>query len=166
MRNDTMRWRSPSVDTQSWMLNGAMLQRVTGLRQSLVSGAGVVGDATVGWPDVAQGNAYAFAIRRDRAIQVGGPGRDAGWDPDAQTATSDVSDLYAVFDLFGDTAFDILRRGTELSLKTPSRGTARSLFGLPVFLYRIDTPVRFRIHVEHGFGEALIQYIETVSSQL
>ena len=110
----------------------------------------------IGWPDVATGEAYRITLRRDRVVDVGGEAPEEGWNAERGEATSDITDGWSVFDLSGPRAFDILKRGTEISLDTLSASVARRLFGLDVWLYRHsnDGWHRQRKHIGRSFGYA------------
>ncbi len=162
MRDDSAKWDAPAVLADTVRANGLVLTQVDLTRQTLISGPGVLAQTewpVVGWPGLAPAAPYAIALRRDRVLVVDGPEMTDGWHEETNCAVSDASDAYAVFDLSGARAFGVLQRGAELSLDVPSKSAARLLFGLGVFLYRIEAEDRFRIHVASGHAEALLAHI-------
>lgn len=158
MRNDNHRWDAPgelAVKT-----DGLTVAPVKGLRQTLVSGLDVLAkyyDHLITWPDVAEGESYALSLRRDRILIIGETDLRPGFDAAKGWAVSDLSDGYAVFDLYGPRAFEVLRRGAELRIDQPSRSVARRLFSFDVVLYQSEKEGNFRIHVSRSFGQALVQ---------
>lgn len=158
MRDDRNRWTAPDSNPATLDLGGATLERLAPLRQSLISGPGVRAASAlqlIGWPDIAPAQPYAIVLRRDRIVEVGGDPGTEGWDTGTNRAFSDISQAYAVFDLGGPRAFDILKRGTEITHDLASASVARKLFALDVWLYRHRTDDRYRIHVTHALSEAL-----------
>ena len=114
MRDDRARWPAPVADDKLLDLDGALLQPVHGLTQTLISGAELrtqTGLPLIAWPDRPTTDSYAISLRRDRILCIGNPPFDEGWHPDKALAVSDMSDGYTVFDLLGDGALDLLTRG-------------------------------------------------------
>lgn len=168
MRDDSARWDTPRDPAAAVDLGIAGLTPVQPIRQTLVSGPGILSKTDlplVEWPGAAPEGAYALSLRRDRVLLVDGPELMEGWDEEKARAVSDASDAYAVFDLSGPGAFDILRRGAELRLDIPSRSVARMLFGLGVFLYRLEDRATFRLHVARAQAEALVGSLGTAGRQ-
>ena len=162
MRDDRQRWTAPGALATSMDLDGATLERVAPPRQSLVSGPGIRTASTlplIGWPDIAPQPPYRITLRRDRVVEVGGPPGAEGWNSDRNEAFSDITAAYTILDLAGPRAFDILKRGTEISHDIPSASVVRKLFGLDVWLYRADAEDRYRLHIVHALGEALIGHL-------
>lgn len=158
MRDDSRRWDVPRAADSVIALGAARLRPVALGRQTLLSGSKVrhqTGLPLVEWPGAAPDGPCALGLRRDRVLLIEGPEMAEGWDARSARAVSDATDAYAVFDLAGPGAFDILRRGAELDLGTPSRSVARLLFGLEVFLYRMEAGETFRLHVARARAEAL-----------
>lgn len=164
MRDDRHRWAPPGAAEETHVLGEDRLTPVTGLRQTLISGPKVLREAVVGWPEVAEGEGYRLALRRDRVLEINGETRVPGWDADAQCAVSNADTLYAVFVLAGPGAFGLLQRGTEISLTTPSRSVARLFFGLPVLLYRRDDDT-YRLHVPSAQSEALVHHLRSADAE-
>ncbi|MEQ8293354.1 MAG: hypothetical protein RIA08_14210 [Roseovarius sp.] len=166
MRDDTALWDAPRDPAAPIDLGKAKLTRVQLTRQTLVSGPNVLQQTDlplVDWPGAAPAGAYAAILRRDRVLLVNAPEAPDGWNDTAQQATSDVTDAYTVFDLTGD-ALPFLQRGAEITPDIPSRSVARLLFGLGVFLYRLDDGTTYRLHVPRAHAEALIQHFEKAAS--
>lgn len=158
MRDDSHRWTPPRAPDAQIAGGDVTLRTVPGLRQTLISGPRVLRDVTVPlveWPTVADGAHYALSLRRDRVLAVGGPERADGWDSARGWAVSDVSDGYAVLDLQGEGAFEVICRGTEISLEQPSRSVSRLFFGIGAIVYRYGSETEFRIHVASGQSEAM-----------
>jgi len=165
MRDDTALWDAPRDPTEPIDLGPAQLTPVQLTRQTLVSGPDVLHQTDlplVEWPDAAPSGPYALTLRRDRLLLVNGPEAPDGWNDATRQATSDVTDAYSVFDLTGD-ALPLLGRGAEISPDIPSRSVARLLFGLGVFLYRLDNATTYRLHVPRAHTEALVKHVETAA---
>jgi hypothetical protein len=163
MRDDSEKWDAPDALPRVHTENGVTLTPVTLTRQVLISGPQVLSCPDwpiLRWPDIAPAPPYALSLRRDRVLLVDGPEMADGWHPDSGCAISDASDAYAVFDLSGRRAFEVLQRGAELRLDLPSPSVARLLFGLAVFLYRVEKGDRFRIHIASSQAEALVKSLK------
>ncbi len=166
MRNDVNRWSPPYGLPAPFERPGLTLSAVHLHRQSLISGPEVhrTGPGPlIGWPDIAKGDTYRIALRRDRVVEVNGAEVLDGWNTATREAFSDISDGWSVFDLTGPAALEILKRGTELSLDTPSASVARRLWGLDVWLYRHGGEDRFRLHIARAMDEALIGHIRAAA---
>jgi hypothetical protein len=164
MRDDSQRWDVPDALAGGYSANGITLAPVALTRQTLISGPRVLAQTKwpiVGWPAIAPAAPYALSLRRDRVLVIDGPAMEDGWFEDTCRAMSDASDAYTVFDLSGYRAFEILQRGAEIRLDAESNSVARGLFGLGVFLYRVNTADGFRIHVASGEAEALVKSLKT-----
>ncbi|MEM7209099.1 MAG: hypothetical protein AAF434_14850 [Pseudomonadota bacterium] len=163
MRDDRHRWPATADFNAPIDLGSATLTPVPLTRQTLVSGPDVraqINQALIGWPDIVENDSYAIACRRDRIMRINGPDAREGWDAANNQAISDASDAYAVFDLTGTDAMDLLKRGAEISLQSPSKSVARILFGLGVFLYRVGDKV-FRLHVARCDADALVGLLKS-----
>lgn len=160
MRDDSQRWDPVETLTAPLDFGAARLSRVTGLRQTLISGRHVAQADTVGWPAPASGTPYRIALRRDRVVEVGGPAGHDGWDSASGEARSDISDGWTILELDGAGALELLKRGTELSLAEPSASTVRKLWGLDCWLYRIETEDRYRLHIARALDQALIGHLK------
>ena len=159
MRDDRARWPAPVADDKLLDLDGALLQPVHGLTQTLISGAELrtqTGLPLIAWPDRPTTDSYAISLRRDRILCIGNPPFDEGWHPDKALAVSDMSDGYTVFDLVGDGALDLLNRGGAVSRTETSASVVRMLFRLEVFLYCDPSAKGFRIHVSSAHDSTLI----------
>ena len=164
MRDDRHLWTPPVALHDGFNLGGARLVEIALSRQTMISGPGARKAGDIGWPEVVGRATYRITLRRDRAIEVGGDVRPEGWDSTKGAAVSDVSDATRVFDLSGAQAFDILKRGTEISLDQPSASVVRLLFGIEVWLYRIKDERTFRLHVAHALGEALVGHLKAAAA--
>lgn len=158
MRDDRNRWNAPGSLGLPLEGPGVTVTPVTDLQQVLISGPDVRRSfaTLVEWPDVAQGGSYTLSLRRDRVMVIGGPARTEGWQESSQQAVTEMSDGYEVLDIAGPAAFDLLRRGAELSLTSPSRSVARLLFGMGTILYRHGSESTFRVHVGRSQAEAFL----------
>ena len=159
MRDDSDKWDAPDALTGPHAENGVVLTPVSLTRQTLISGPRVLSRPDwpiVTWPDIAPTAPYALSMRRDRVLLIEGPDMPDGWNGETERAISDASDAYAVFDISGDRAFEVLQRGAELRLDSDSKSVARLLFGFGVFLYRVNTADRFRIHVPSSQAGSLV----------
>lgn len=167
MRDDRTKWPPAGTSAGMLQLNGCRLSPVHPKRQTLVSGAGLSSrfdGPFLGWPDIADTDTYVLSLRRDRILIVNGPAQQDGWDSARNLAISDFTDGYAVFDLQGPAAFAVLRRGTEITLETPSRSVARLLFGLGVLVYRFGQEDGFRLHVARAHRDALLRRLQSSAS--
>ena len=167
MRNDTNRWSPPTGMPTAFEAPGLSLTAVHLTRQSLISGPEVrtnSATALIGWPDIAPDAPYRITLRRDRVVEVNGPAGSDGWNSATGEALSDISDGWSVFDLTGPAAMDILKRGTEISLITPSASVVRRLWGLDVWLYRHGSKDNFRLHIARAMDEALIGHIRAAAA--
>ncbi|MEQ9240872.1 hypothetical protein [Roseovarius indicus] len=168
MRDDTALWDTPRNPAAPINLGPAKLTPVHLARQTLVSGPNVLTQTDlplVDWPGAAPADAYAVTLRRDRLLLVNAPETPDGWNEATRQASSDVTDAYTVFDLTGD-ALPLLRRGAEITPDIPSRSTARLLFGLGVFLYRMEDAKTYRLHVPRAHAEGLVTHFEKAASHL
>ena len=161
MRDDRDLWAPALGLAAPLALHGADLSAVSLMRQSLISRIASLpkDEPQIGWPDVVETDCYRLSLRRDRIVEINCEARPEGWDASRQQAVSDVTHGYSVFHLSGPNALGILKRGTEISLNTPSRSVARVLFGLDVWLYRFGAEDAFRLHVPRAFGEAMIAHL-------
>jgi hypothetical protein len=164
MRDDRHLWTPPARLTDPLDLGGVTLMQVDVGRQVMISG-GAIGRDGVGWPDVALGDVYRVALRRDRVVEVGGAERTDGWDAKAGEAVSDISDGFEVFEMSGPNALDVLQRGTEITTDQASASVARVLFGLGVWVYRHGNENTFRLHVARAQSEALKGYLTEAGKQ-
>ena len=167
MRDDSHKWTPPAGVPAPLDLGGATLRAALLPRQTLISGTAVRQNSplpVIGWPDVATGEAYRITLRRDRVVEVGGDAPEEGWNAERGEATSDITDGWSVFDLSGPRAFDILKRGTEISLSEPSASVVRKLWGLDTWLYRHGSEDTFRLHIARAMEEALIGHIKAAAA--
>ncbi|MDB9707250.1 hypothetical protein OAA76_01520 [Planktotalea frisia] len=163
MRDDRNKWDELRGVDDIIDTNGAMVSTVSCPRQTLISGVNVLQQTgpVIGWPDIATSRTYSLSVRRDRVLIVGGDFREDGWHQDLGQAVSDASGAYTVLEISGPNAFELLKRGTELSLKIPSRSVARLAFGVGVFLYRHTNETTFRLHVASAQCQTMWQSLET-----
>lgn len=173
MRNDTAQW-SPDVGfARNKVTTGSVtLAQLEPARQTLVSGPyqaalalAELGGAT-GWAEPAQGETYALRLRRDRILVVNGAELADGWHDAAGLAVSDMTAGYSVFEITGNGAFDVLRRGTEISLETPSASVARAFYGYPVLVYAVVAQNAYRIHTPRGHGHNLWALLKNFCEQV
>lgn len=169
MRDDRHKW-APLASGTVVDLRTATLTPVKLHRQTLISGPDVLRQTelpVVQWPDVIGRESYALSLRRDRVLMVNGAAIATGWDQAKSWAVSNASDAFAVFDLSGADAFDLLTRGAELSLDSPSNSVTRRLFGLDVMLYRAALPdPTYRLHVATAMQDALINHLSSAAAHL
>ena len=160
MRDDRHKWEFLGNASLPLAVNNVTIALAPLKRQTLVSGTRVLQQFsdTVGWPDVAPGDDYALAIRRDRVLLIDHANvSQDGWHADLAQAVSDATDAYRVYDISGPNAFELLKRGGEMSWTVPSRSVARLLFGMGVFLYPHNDAQTFRLHVGRAQGQAMLQ---------
>ncbi|WP_109565835.1 hypothetical protein [Jannaschia seohaensis] len=146
---------------------GTILSRIRPERQTLVSGPGVLshpGPPQIGWPEIGPEGPVALRLRRDRVLLVDGPVMAEGWDAATGCAVTDMGSGLAVLQIKGPAAFDIVGRGAELSLDTPSRSVARLVFGLEVALYRHGQADRIRLHVDRSLTGTLWAALQDAAS--
>lgn len=169
MRDDRLKWTAPRGEVRFDLGGGTTLTQVKGLQLTLRSGTNVLNTTDlpqVGWPDIAPDGEHVLVMRRDRLLCVGGDTTAEGWDDTTQQAVSNMSDGYAVFDLSGDLAFQILQAGTEISLTLPSRSVVRQTFGLGLLIHRIKDEDTYRLYALRYNADALIGHIQAVASGL
>ena len=162
MRDDRKKWDVPDTFAEPLVLPGVELTRINADRQTIISAKDIllqVSDA-VGWPDIAQGVSYTLVLRRDRVLVVNGEPVADGWDGDRQQAVSDATDAYAIFQLTGPRAIEILKHGAAINLAQTSDSVARIMFGIEVYLYRHDDENRFRMHVSSSRAQSLWQNLK------
>ncbi len=145
MRDDSHKWAAPfdvsdvligEVDGKACRVSSASINRL-----SLISGTGVRTSSQIpliGWPEIAPDGPFALSMRRDRILEVNGSARTDGWDEVNSVAISDMTDGYHAFSVAGSGALNLLNRGADLFLETPSASVARLTFGLPSLIYRTD----------------------------
>ena len=169
MRDDSKRWPPPRDPSEVIEAPGLSIKKLSVERLILLSGPRALHQTKLPlaeWPGIQTGDSLALVLRRDRVIEVNGPTRADGWDSKAALATSDVTDGYAQVELSGANALNLLRRGTELDPKTPSRSTARLCFGLVVSLYRFGDENTFRMQVSSAQDEALWHALKDAAAHL
>ncbi len=162
MRNDNENWTPPQTSDAILSVDGFHLERIKLPRQTILSGPavlnrfqGTLGPA-IGWPDIAMAASYTVALRRDRLLMVNGPDFADGWDDTAQLAVSDMTGGFAVFELFGERVFDVLKRGADLNVLHSSRSAVRMFGGFGTILYRFQDQNRLRLHVNVTQEEAIL----------
>ncbi|MCI5095000.1 MAG: hypothetical protein MRY77_01650 [Rhodobacteraceae bacterium] len=174
MRNDAAKWTPfEGVERPEIEVEGVRMSAIADVPQVLVSGsvadmsAAEQFEAAVGWPDIAEAGSYRLRARRDRVMIVNGPAVEDGWDEARSLAVSNVSGAFAIIELTGPKALDVLRRGTELSLEDASGSVARSFHGYPAFIYRYHDAETYRIHVRtpmmEGFWGLLSTFLQRVN---
>lgn len=169
MRDDSDKWDAAASLSGPYAENGVVLTPVALTRQTLISGPQVLSRPewpVVTWPAIAPSPPYALCLRRDRILLVDGPDMAEGWHETTACAVSQVSDAYAVFDISGDRALDVLRRGAEVHLAAESKSVARLLFGLWVLLYRIGSAEGFRMHVPSSQAGTLVAFLKLALAAL
>jgi hypothetical protein len=169
MRDDSKRWLPPRSQDSKVEAPDLIINEISMSRLIMVSGPDALRQtelALAEWPAVVTETSYALSLRRDRVLEVEGPARPDGWDTAKNIAVSDVTDGFANFELSGQNAMNILRRGAEVDLGTPSRSVARLMFGFGVFLYRHGSDTRFRLHVPSAHRDAMWHALEDTAAHL
>lgn len=169
MRDDAKKWPALRDTAQEIIAPELCIKTVHADRLKLLSGTAARRQTNldlIEWPGMAKAKSYALSLRRDRVLEVNGPDRVEGWDASENIAVSDVTDAYTQVELTGRGAFQLLCRGAELDLQTPSRSVSRLLFGLSAFLYRHDNDQTYRIHVAASQDEALWHALHDASRHL
>ncbi|MEM8730039.1 MAG: hypothetical protein AAGF79_08975 [Pseudomonadota bacterium] len=169
MRDDRHRWDAPQRLDAPLESRGLRLSSLPLERQVFVSGPSVLTQMpvpVVAWPDPVFEDSYALALRRDRVLWVNGPEIADGWDPSSGQAVSNMSDGFEAYELSGEAAFELLKRGTEITLGEPSGSVIRLLFGLEVFVYRYRDEATYRLHVNAAQSDALIKHLRAACAQL
>lgn len=168
MRNDSAKWDRLRTAREFELSPKVRLKRVDGLQLTLLSGPRVLEQIDlpqIGWPDLAPLDPHAVMMRRDRVLIVGGASLPEGWDETTNQVASDMSHGYAVFDLSGPGALDVLQVGTELFLDRPSRSAARLAFGLGLLIHRFTDEHTYRIFVPRYHADALIAHLKAAGQQ-
>lgn len=158
MRNDSHKWDAPAESDEVLCTETLHITRIRPERQTIVSGVNALKQTTlplVSWPGGAGERSFALVLRRDRILEINGPERPDGWDDASTIAVSDMTDGYAVLDVKGTGALELLKRGGFVDVEKESRSVARSLFGLPALLYRRRDKDHFTIHVSRTFEQTL-----------
>ncbi len=159
MRKDNDNWDAPATDHRVVSADQLSVTQVHPDRQTLISGInanGLTHLELVGWPGIASADSYALVLRRDRILEVNGQHRADGWDDASQCAISDVTDGLAAFEITGQLALPILKRGGFIDPSMPSPSVARQCFGQSVFLYQAKPDI-FRLHVTRCYAQAMRQ---------
>jgi hypothetical protein len=167
MRDDSARW--DEIADADFSANGVAIRPVTLQRQTMISGPDVlrqIDAPIVRWPGPVEAACYSLSLRTDRVLVVNGRETTEGWHEGTSQAVSDMTDAFAVFDISGERALELLSRGGELRPDTPSQSVARLLFGLDVFLYGHGTGGDLRIHVASGHAAALIKALKAAAARL
>lgn len=169
MRDDRGKWDALRSDNDPIDINGVTIRSLSVKRQTLVSGVDILTKyhGSFGWPDLANGDNYALTVRRDRVLLVNhAPAPQDGWHEDLGHAVSDASDAYAIYEISGPNAFDLLKRGGEVSMDFASPSVARLMFGMGVFLYRFGDARTYRLHVASAqrltMQQSLYSYLQGV----
>ncbi len=157
-RGDATRGEPTSAETETVSGLNITLSRIKLQRQVWVSGTSALQRFKChSWPSITPGfkqaQAYSVCLRRDRVLLVNGTLMKDGWDAQLDLAITEVSDSYYVFKLVGENSLAVLRRGTEISLTTPSASAMRKLFGYDVVLYR-TAEIEFCLHIDRANAES------------
>ena len=168
MRNDTHKW--DPIDEATEVLNTESVKITTFQpeRQVIVSGVPalkVTDLPLVSWPEPVTVPSYALVVRRDRVLEVNGPAREDGWHDDIECAVSDMSYGYAVFDIVGPGAFELLKRGMAIT-NSPSASVVRSAFGIGAMLYAHGGADSYRMHVGRAHGQSMRKMLVTYSQAM
>lgn len=169
MRDDSQRWPPLRDARQGIDAPGLAIKEIGLERLTLLSGPRAMQQTSlplISWPDMTKADRYALCLRRDRILEVNGPTRTDGWDNENTLAISDVTDSHTVLQLSGPNAQPLLNRGTELDIRTPSRSTARLIFGFEAILHQHSDKNTFRLHVSASHGEALWNALHDISQHL
>lgn len=159
MRNDSHKWDAPTDHRLPLIRDDLTIRPIALHRQTLLSGPINTclqlanQPKATGWPDPAQGTAYALRLRRDRILSVNGPALPDGWHPQG-AAISDMTHGYACIEISGPRALPLLNQGTELDPATPSNSCMRLFHGWPCLIYQWQTD-SFRLHINAPHSEAL-----------
>lgn len=162
MRDDRHKWHALNSFSHPLTAPGVTITRIAAKRQTVISGPRVLTQqpAALGWPDIARGESYSLALRRDRLLIVNGDPLRDGWHANDQLAVSDATDAYMILQLEGPGALEILKQGAALDPARASASTARLLFGIGVLIYRYEHENCFRLHVPSAMAQALWQNLE------
>ena len=154
-------WTAARVGGDGWTA-----RRVSGPGQTLLSGdlRAAVSALAPGAPDVglwtlADSDAYAVRVARDRALLVTPAPLDLepGW-RDGFVATP-CDDAYAIIELSGAAIAEIVAEATSADLRAGSRSAALLFAGVTAFLYRA-APDTARLHVEAPLAAYLWTWLE------
>ncbi len=99
----------------------------------------------------------------DRVLMIGGEMPSAGF-------VSDVTDGFAVFDIVGPRAVDILAMGCSLDARGPALAPGRcaqTIFaGVKVLLYAVASRDSYRLHAERSLAAYLLEWFTQAASAL
>ncbi len=166
MRDDSLKWDAPLGNTRADIAgDGYRASLIQLARQTVLSGPIetclkiATQNTAFGWPEIASGKIYALRLRRDRILSVNGPGLPDGWHNHG-VAISDMTGAYAVIEVNGPRAIDLLNRGTELDTALPSGSVARQFHGFATLIYRWQSQTCYRLHVERCYLEAIWRHLQ------
>ncbi len=172
MRDDSARWDpAAGLDREAFQTPAVTLKILRPNRQTLISGpypaalqcANV--ETATGWPEAALGDHYAVRLRRDRILVINGDALSDGWHAAKGVAVSDMTGGYAMLALGGPKAFDLLRRGTEITPDAASKSVLRGFHGYPVMLYSHGAG-QFRLHIPSAMVDGFWSLLADLARQL
>ena len=168
MRDDRHKWPTAlGVERPDLVQNQITLRVVPVRRQTVVSGD--IADclaksgckaAVGGGLDIAWGETYCLRQRRDRILVVNGPDLDDGWHSDQNVAVSDMTAAYAIIEIVGAKAEQLIATGTEFIANRPSASTSMLWHGFGVLLYRHGGEHQFRMHVRSPLLDPVWEMLE------
>ena len=171
MHDVTDRWPDPRAQDLRIMRDGLSILPLPARPMALISGPVSRALATCGqmrawgWPDPVPDGPVALRLRRDRILMLGGPRLEDGWNADSGLAISRMDGAWLGLTIGGRRAFDLIRRGTEISLAQPSASVTRLFCGVEIALWR-SAEEEFRLLVPAPQAAFLWQFLSLCAEDL
>lgn len=168
MRDDRSKWPAVQSETVPDVEHsGISVRQIALLRQTVVSGAfedcmalSGMNTSVGGGSDIAVGESYVLRQRRDRILVVNGPAVLDGWNDKHNVAVSDMTAAYAVIELSGGKAEQLIATGTEFDTQLVSPSVSRLWHGFGILLYRYGDGDTYRMHVRSAFLTSVLEMID------
>ena len=167
MRDFAEKWTPvPNWEKQKIETAGFSVNRVFGLHQTLISGGidlAPVKKKPIGWGPVAKGNDYTIQISRDRILHISDKPKKGsfGWNAKG-FAISRADDLYAIFEISGDSVSQVFARATTLNWQGDSKSASMQFSKLNALVYRHGEENKLRIHIDSPHATYFWSWLEQV----
>lgn len=168
MRDDRRKWPAVQSETGPNVVhNGISVRQIALTRQTVLSGAfedcmplSGMNAAVGGGSDIAVEESYVLRQRRDRILVVNGPAVLDGWNEKHNVAVSDMTAAYAVIELSGEKAVQLIATGTEFNTQLESSSVSRLWHGFGILLYRCGNDETYRMHVRSAFLSSVLEMVD------
>lgn len=167
MRDFAEKWMPvPDWESQTIEMPGFSIRRVSGLHQTLISGAIDLASTKmnpIGWGPIAKGYDYVIQISRDRILQVSDKPEQQpfGWQSKG-FATSRADDLYAVFEISGNECSQVFARASTMNWRGESKSASMQFAKLNALVYRHEEENKLRVHVDSPYAPYFWTWLEQV----